>query len=195
VNTAVLAPILVTPPAQRIVSLADAKVHVRAQGNEEDALIEGMIATAEAHLDGWEGELGRALVTQTWREDFAGLSRSMRLRLFPVASITSVIATSSSGDDITIDAANYRLLKDTLGFYIQIRDLWAPPPIATDRPDAVRITYVAGQPVAEVPPPIKTAALLIVGDLWRNRGASVPAGIVANRWVEKSLANYRRWNV
>lgn len=62
-----MTPVLVTPPASKPVTLADAKEHLRVDHDDEDAVIAALLDTAVAHLDGWSGVLGRAIMPQTWR--------------------------------------------------------------------------------------------------------------------------------
>lgn len=62
-------PIRTVPPAETPVSLADAKVHLRVDHGDDDTYIGAIVAAATEHLDGWNGILGRCLVTQTWTLD------------------------------------------------------------------------------------------------------------------------------
>lgn len=76
-----LAPVRVTPPAEPPVSLEEAKAHLRVDFGDDDLYVAGLIEAATAHLDGWSGILGRALVTQTWRQDLCGFPRDGVIRL------------------------------------------------------------------------------------------------------------------
>lgn len=62
-----MTPVLVTPPASKPVTLADAKDHLRVDHDDEDAVIAALLDAAVSHLDGWTGVLGRAIMPQTWR--------------------------------------------------------------------------------------------------------------------------------
>ena len=59
-----LAPVLITPPAGELVSVADAKLHCRVDYAEDDLLISGLISAAIGHLDAWGGVLGRCIMPQ-----------------------------------------------------------------------------------------------------------------------------------
>ncbi|OLS51863.1 head-tail connector protein [Rhodovulum sulfidophilum] len=65
-------PVLVTPPSAPVVSLEDAKMHLRIDHADQDAMIEGLVLAATAHLDGWRGVLGRAIMPQVWQETHVG---------------------------------------------------------------------------------------------------------------------------
>jgi hypothetical protein len=55
---------LIAGPGEEPVSLAEAKLFARVDGNDEDSLVGALVAAARLHV---ESLTGRALVTQTWR--------------------------------------------------------------------------------------------------------------------------------
>ena len=65
-----LKPVLVSPPSVLPVTLSDMKNHSRVEAGDEDDTIEAYLTAATAHLDGYSGILGRALISQQWRQDF-----------------------------------------------------------------------------------------------------------------------------
>ncbi len=189
------APVLVTPPGTRLISVADAKAHCRVDHSDDDTFFTALCVAAEAHLDGWTGILGRALVTQTWRQDYAGFEPVLRQPLWPVASITSITYKDAAGTAQTVSAADYQLLADDIGAFVVLKPglSW---PSAGNHHAPVSITYVAGQALADVPQPIKSAALLFVGDLYKHR-ETVTVGATSSRidmsaTVNALLAPYRR---
>jgi uncharacterized phiE125 gp8 family phage protein len=164
-------PVLVTPPSNPPVTADEARSRLRIDSSAENSLIEALITAATAHLDGWTGILGRCVVSQTWRQDFDSFSgcRRLRLPLFPVISITSVMYDDVNDAEQTISASNYSLLSDALGSYVRFKDAFAIPSVHDD-PPAVRVTYVAGHAAdsAEMAV-IKHAILLMVGHWFENR--------------------------
>lgn len=193
------APVLVTPPAATPVSLAEAKAHLRIDGNDEDVLVTALIAAAVAHLDGWSGILGRALVTQTWQQDLDQFPRDrIALPLAPVQSITSVGYRDTDGEEQTLDSPAY-VLTMRAGTTAVERTDGAEWPSTARRPDAVRVTFVAGYGnAAAVPADIKSAILLMVGDLYAHRETALVGNVAAvpmSITVEALLAPYRRIGV
>jgi uncharacterized phiE125 gp8 family phage protein len=188
------APRLETPPAAMPVSLADAKQHLRVLHSEDDLLITGLIAAATSHLDGWTGILGRALVTQTWSQGFAAFAPRLDLPVGPVASVVSLRYVNAAGALETAPAALYDLLEDARGAYILLKSGEAWPEANPRAAQPVVATYVAGQPAADVPPAIRAALLLMVGDLYANREstASAAAAIPMSTTVAALLAPWRR---
>lgn len=165
-----LVPVRTVAPAADVVSLAEAKAHLRVEHTAEDTLITAMVAAATQHLDGWSGVLGRCLVTQTWRQAYSGFPAGSTLRL-PLPDVQSVTLsyTDPAGAPQTVSAADYHLVNDVCGGAVVLAS-GASWPSAADRPDAVSATFVAGYGnAAAVPAPIKAAILLHVGTLYENR--------------------------
>ena len=190
-------PVLVTPPAIAPVTVAEFKAQSRVDVSDDDAIIARLISAATAHLDGWTGILGRALVEQTWRQDFDAFCRDMRLPLFPVISIASVAYDDASGAAQTIAGTNYRLVNDEGGAILRLNDEFAFPAVFDEAP-AIRVTYVAGYPttagVSTVPESIKHAILLLAAHWYEHREAVVAGGApaVLSMAVDALLAPYRQ---
>lgn len=187
-------PILVTPPAQRIVSLAEAKAHCRVDHAEDDGLLSAAILAAEAHLDGWAGVLGRCLVSQEWRQLWRGFPAGPLLPLpFPNVTTAAVTYVDPAGAEQTLSASAYHLITTPQAAALELADGLSWPDVAA-RPDAVRVTFTAGYDAdpARVPAPIRSAALLIVGDLHRTREGQVSDRMKDNPAVMMLLTPYRR---
>jgi uncharacterized phiE125 gp8 family phage protein len=191
-----LAPVRTVAPTENPVTLTEAKAHLRVDHADEDTLITALIAAATDHLDGYTGILGRALVTQTWRQDFEGFAPKLRLALRPVASVTSVTYFDGDNTSQTLSASIYGLFEDGAGPYIALDpdQTW---PGSYRRVDGVSVTYVAGQAVAAVPQAIKHAILLTVGHWYANREAVSVGSTVAALplGVDALIAPYRRVGV
>jgi uncharacterized phiE125 gp8 family phage protein len=189
-----LDPVRVVAPVGEIITLAEAKTHLRVDGTtHEDGLIFGLIDSAVASLDGWGGTLRRALLPQTWAESFRyfdGLR--IALRLAPVSSVVSITYFDPDGVSRTLDASAYRLQRVNGEAYVEL-DSSSSWPSVDSRDDAATITYACGYASgAAVPAPIKSAILLMVGDLYANREAAGPQQLYTHRAVESLLAPYRR---
>ena len=189
---------LVTPPAETPVSLAEAKAHLRVTSTAEDALVAALVAAATQHIEGRQGVLGRALVTQTWDARFDGFPRGLagriELPLPPLQSVTSVKYVNGAGDEITIDASTYVVdAQHPIGRIRPAYNMFWPAP----RPEegSVRVRFVAGYgAAAAVPVPLKQAILLLVGHWYAHREAVGTPGAPMALAVEALLAPYRQWS-
>ncbi len=192
-------PVLVTPPATTPVTLQELKQHLRlVAGAEtyttEDGPLQIYLDAAVAHLDGYTGILGRCLVTQTWRQDFDGWGRTLRLPLL-AAGVSSVKYRDSAGQLSTVSADNYSLKADNVGSYVRLDNDFAYPGDLAQT-NGVLVEFTAGYGVAvDVPAALKAAVLLLAGDMWRNRAATMESGMVENPAVAALIAPYRRVGV
>jgi uncharacterized phiE125 gp8 family phage protein len=198
-----LPPERVTAPAVTPVTLAEAKLHLRVDDDDTalDDEITRAIEAATGHLDGRTGILGRALVTQKWRQfsSFWPASRVFDLALAPVASIEQVALRLADGTEIVLDPSGYRLLSgNTAQPKLLLPVATALPALAQD-PDAIAIDYVAGYgDAAAVPSELKSAILLMVGDLYRYRGTATLGQAMAipmTPTVDRLITPFRRFLV
>jgi uncharacterized phiE125 gp8 family phage protein len=158
-------PVLTVAPTADIVSLAEAKDHLRVESPDEDTLIAGYIAVAVDHLNGWSGVLGRCVITQTWRQDFDGFPCEIRL---PFPDVQAATVAYSDCANVSQAFTGFHLVTDALGSKLILASgqSW---PATYDRPDAVQVRMVAGY--AATPLALKAAILLHVGHLYANREA------------------------
>ena len=162
-------PIRTVAPAQLPVSLVEAKAHLRVLGDEEDTLIGALIAAAVSKIDGWTGTLGRCLITQTWRQDFADFPGNRVCLPFPDVQSVVVNYSDSAGVSQVFAGSNFTLMQDAMGSVLVLNANASWPSVA-DKPNAVQISMVCGYGAAtDVPAAIKMAILLDVGTLFENR--------------------------
>ena len=156
---------LVTPAATYPVSLADMKEHLRVDGTDEDTLISAYIAACASSI-GSNGELGLALVTETWDEAFQTPSKDVYLTVLPALAITSVKYYDTDNVEQTALLSDFTLYKSDRWAFVR-SDNW---PQTFDRPDAITIRYTAGYGAAsDVPLEIGQAMKLIVAHWYQNR--------------------------
>lgn len=191
-----LAPVRTVAPTDAPVSLDEMKLHLHVDGTDEDDLIQAYIDAATAHLDGYAGITGRALVTQTWRQDFGGFGPCLRLPVGPVASVSEVTYFDASNVQQTLADTVYTRLTDALGSYLALKSgqNW---PSTYARQDAVSATFVAGEAPDQVPAPLKVAIMLIAANWYENR-ETVTVGNIATEipfGAAALIAPYRRVGV
>ncbi|EJL21899.1 head-tail connector protein [Novosphingobium sp. AP12] len=178
---------VVTPP-EPVVSLDEAKAHLRVRHGAEDDLIKAYVAAATGHIDGPEGWLGRAIGMQTLevREDV--FRDCMRLPFPPIVDIVSVKHLDAAAAEVTILPSEYEVRGLLIGSAFGKR--W---PSVLAQPESVRIQYRAGYDT--LPPAIRAAILLMTGDLYANRETTAAgtstASIPMSTTVENLLQPFR----
>lgn len=189
--------ILASPPEVTPVTLEDAKRRVRRIEDDDNDEIEMLIAAVVSHLEGVDGILGRALITQDWTDTFDGFPRSDRLdlRLAPVQSIVSIEYIDANGAEATLSPSKFKLHSDASGCFVRLSSK-AAWPATDDRDDAVKVTYRAGygDAPADVPAAIRLAILDLVAHRFGNRGAILVglSAVEIPRSVAADLAPYKR---
>ena len=169
---------LITPPAGEPVSLAEAKLHLRVDFDDDDSLIQVLISAARQAA---ETLTNRQLVTARWR---------MVLDSFPGPSLMGVPA----GQTFTLPGHAVLLPKSPVQSVVEIRYLdmagaWQVMPAANYTVDCAcepaRITPVFGQiwPIA-LP---QIGAVSVIFDAGYGDASTVPEGI--KTWIKLRLGS------
>jgi len=187
---------IITQPASEPVTLAEAKLHLRVDTNDEDTLISAFITAAREVC---EHRTGRSLMTQTREvvlDDFPEYD-SIELQFPPVQSITSVKYISQLGVEVTLNATQYALDNES-----DFTGHWVTPasgvsfPLTDDVANAVRVRYVAGYAdAASVPSGIKSWILLAVGHLYERCNTGGEVNDIPSAFFSSLLDPYRIWSV
>lgn len=179
---------VVTAPAP-VVTLEEAKRHLRVDGGDEDALIEAFVAAATGHIDGPDGWLGRAIGVQILEARFDGsCGDTVRLPFPPFIELVSVSYHDAGGVEQMADLADFEVFGSDLA---PAASAWAWAS-GSARRDGIRIRYRAGYEM--LPPAVRAAILLMTGDLYRNRetaGTGTMSAVPMSTTVENLLAPFR----
>lgn len=181
-----MTPTLLVPPAVALVTLQEAKSHLRVSAPDDDALITGLIGAAMQYLDGWGGILGRCIMAQTWKVTLAGFF-DQRLP-FPDVRAVTVKYLDAALVTQTLSASAYRFGTDSGGGYL-IFDSAAVLPATADREDAIWAEAEFGFADGANVGGLRAAALMLIADWYEGReGAgglppAVASLIAPFRWV------------
>lgn len=167
-----------------------------------ETLISAYREAAVAHLDGASGILGRALISQTWElrlydfpicpDPIHGDYR-VSIPLPPLQSVSSITYIDTDGVTQTLATGKYTTVAGGSQKAAVVPAYGESWPSTRDMPDAVTITFVAGygDTESDVPASIKSAILLMVGDLYDHRESqSVGYEVHENPAVNALLAPY-----
>lgn len=158
-----MTPILLQPPAEEPVALAEARAFVRLDDTAEDGLLAALVTSARVTV---EAVSGLALVSQTWRfvlEAWPGAG-VLRLPMAPVDSVLSVRGRDMAGAELAVPegvvSPAATVERDALYF-----DRLAAPPRAVEVD--VRLGFGGAD---DVPGPLRQAIRLLVAHWFENRG-------------------------
>lgn len=184
---------LVVNPGIEPISLDEAKLHLRVDSADEDALITTLIKAARQQA---EHELGRALITQTWELRLDAFpSSEIRLAMPTVRSIESIKYLDAMGAEQTVPSADYALDAATTPGWVLLAS-GASWPSTYDGANAVRVRFTAGYGTAgtDVPANVIAWMLLQIGALYKQREAFAVGQTVAelpSRFTAALLASER----
>ena len=198
---------LVTSPAEEPVSLADAKLHLRVDFTDDDALITALISAARQAA---EMLTGRQIVTARWKlvldsfpgpslmgvpagEPFSLPGHAILLPKSPVASVLSIQYLDMSGAWQTMPATDYTV--DAACEPARITPVFGKIwPITLPQIAAVAVTFDAGYgSPASVPEGIKAWVKLRIDSLYNHRGetAVVTGRLEPMPYVDRLLDPFR----
>lgn len=167
-----MALLMTSGPAVEPISLAEAKAHLRVDGDADDPLITSLITTSRLQI---ETALSIALIAQTWSYfvDALPASGTIALPLRPVLSLDSVRLNQDDGGITTIPPATFTLDGLSNPPRVLQRQSWSAsvPPRKTN---AIEFSMTAGfsSAAASVPAPIRQALLQLVAHWYEHRDPS-----------------------
>ena len=158
----------VTPPTVEPITLDEAKLHLRVEGDDEKALIETLIAAARRQAESY---MGRALISQVWDMDMDRFPRGeIEVPRPPLRAVESIAYLDPQGATQTIPIADYRVDSKREPGRVTPADgeAW-PATLAVTNAVTVRFAAGYGDAADDVPEDIRQAILLIVGRLYAHR--------------------------
>jgi len=176
--------VLLTPPVNEPLTLAEAKAFLRVEHGDDDAVIIALIAAARVHV---EAMTRRALLAQTWRFVLDAWPRDGRFapRIGPLRELVAVRLVDADGEARAIDGESFFV--DVGANVIAAPCFALPAPRSHGRARAgieldVRCGY--GADADDVPADLRQAVRLLLAHWYDHRvatadGALVPASVSA----------------
>jgi len=169
-----------TEPSEEPVSIPELRDACRIASKTHDGQLGAFLVAARKAIE--EGDLWRALITQTCVDRFDTFADAMELRWSPVQSITSIAYLDADAASQTLAATVYELGQvNGLGIVrLKYNQTW---PTVLSHADVITITSVAGygDDAEDVPQPIRQAIMLHA--LWQHterEGNNYPGDAIAN---------------
>lgn len=164
-----MALVMTAAPALEPISLAEAKAHLRIDGNDEDALFTSLIAAARMFV---ERTLSLALVTESWSLYLDGWPRSgtIVLPIQPVQAVTAVRVYDPDNSPTEVNGATYSVdvLSEPARLVLSAGAAQLSPARLLN---AFEVAFTAGygDEASDVPAPIRHALKLLVAHWFEHR--------------------------
>jgi uncharacterized phiE125 gp8 family phage protein len=172
---------------EQLLPLEDVKKHLSVEADDEDELIQQIVYAA---IEVIEDETGHRIGVRAVSEQFRGFE-AIRLRAWPLLSVTSIDYFDASGEPATLDASLVRLsAAKRPGRLVLKSGMW---PASSAAADAVGVTVQAGYEPDDVPHRLRQAALIMIADLYGQRESWTPGSatkVPVSLTVERLLAKF-----
>ncbi|SKA31035.1 head-tail connector protein [Consotaella salsifontis] len=171
-----------TPPATEPVTLDDVKRQVYVDHDDDNDLIERLIAAARDHVERYCGAMFASQTVTIKCDEFGDFSY---LPVAPVSSISSIEYDAIGGTAVTLPTSVYELRSDGIESRIVLKYGQQWPPIQPG--SRITVTAVVGHD--DVPPAVKHAMLLYIANAFENRENAADGGWTT---MDSLLCNFRR---
>lgn len=173
--------ILLTAPAVEPLSLAEAKAFLRIEHDDDDDVIDALIASARIHV---EAQTRRALIAQQWRLVLDAWPSDGRLavRPAPLQALDVARVYDGGGAAATLDLQNF--VVDTAGSQLAFAPWALAQPGRATAGIELDVTVGYGDAAGDVPEPLRHAVRLLTAHWYENRGiagsgSTLPATVAA----------------
>jgi uncharacterized phiE125 gp8 family phage protein len=185
-----------TDPTAEPVSLSEAKLWMKVDGDDDDALISSLIIAARDYCQQYEG---RAYVEQEITAYADNYRRIFYLPVSPVLTVESVEYRDADEAWQTVSSDYYTLRNEFDPAYIEF-DLTGLSYTLSLYPNRIRVVFTAGyryddngEWAGSVPDRVKAAMCLLIGHWYEHRIASCEAQLKEIPMGVKSLLSERVW--
>lgn len=169
-------------PAAEPVTAAEAKLHLKVDFDDDDALITAMIEAGRIMAEAYTQ---RQLITATYTltaNDFPGGYGIINLPRTPLGAVSSISYEDTAGDTQTLSTDVYEAINSDTCAYVVLKPGQVWPSVQSDKYEAVTVTFTAGYGAAstDVPDAVRVGILQLIGDMYENREARVDGQLYQN---------------
>jgi uncharacterized phiE125 gp8 family phage protein len=178
---------ITTAPTSEPITLLEAKTQLRIESDltDDDVWLTTALTIVREQV---EALTNRSIMPQTMELALAKFEDVIELPRPPYTSLTSITYYDEDNASQTLSSALY-LVNDFVEPAQVVKESAQSYPAVYARPDAIRLTFVAGYAnAAAVPTSMKQAMLMLLTDLYDNRSATTFGGsTVVVRWTPAIL--------
>lgn len=164
---------LISTPITPIIKLNEVKTYLKVENNLEDDLILSLIDAAEDAANKYMLRYIRETKFEYFEQSSASIITLRRARFSSVDSVSILVGTS------WIETTDFEISSDS--------DIYGVVKLGTPH-SACRIEFTVGY--EEVPPALKTAILMIIANMYENRGDDAEFSVIP-QMAKQILNGYR----
>ena len=158
--------VIVTPPDDEPVSIAEVRSQRNITSTEYDPELQRLMAASRVYIENYTGV---SMITRTYDYFLDSFPKKIEIPSPPLQSVTTLKYTDTDGAQQTLDPSLYTVVTSSKPGYIvpAYNQDW---PDIRDVPNAVEIRFVSGYGADEtfVPDSLKHAMLLLIGTWHEN---------------------------
>ena len=147
-----------------VISLQEAKTHLKVLHAAEDELINSLILAATAWAEDYTN---RALISRSVKQNFGAFCCYMPLELVPVSEIERIEYYDEKNDTQVLSTDIYQLSDDKTDAQVLLKPKQVWPKISENNLYPITVYYKAG--AAAIDERYRAAIKLLVGYLYENR--------------------------
>lgn len=183
---------LYAPATLLPVTLAEAKIHLRVDVSDEDALITALIGAATQSA---EHIMGRAIMPQKWQL-MADSFHDIQLSMPTVTLVDSVKYVNTAGVLTTLDPSIYQVVTGSDYTASIVQSYGQAWPVIRSQPEAIQVIFSTGYAdAASVPELIKSWIKLCLGALYENRELESGKQTYSLGFADRLLDRYKVWSL
>lgn len=153
-----MALVITSAPADELLSVEEAKRHLRILSGDLDDEVASLIRAARDYCERWTQRTLRASVELTHKA-CEWWCKELRLPFPPLIAVSSITYYDADNASQTLDAENYEVELSTNGGGVLRWTSTATVPAIYDRTDAITVTFTAGYADANAVPPVVLQAM------------------------------------
>lgn len=169
---------LTTAPLSEPVTLAQAKLHLKVDGTDDDDLITALIKAARQIA---ERETKRALITQQWEMIMDSAPEEFEIPKPPLIRVLQIKTIDTDGVEAVVSTSRYNVdcSRDSPG-RVKLATGYVWPTHRDFASFIVTFDGGYGDKPENIPEPLRQGVLQVIGHLYDNRGSEeIPAGAKA----------------
>lgn len=182
----------VTPPPVTPITLAEAKANMIIEHSDDDTFITSLVAAASSWVASY---LNIDVVKTDYKQSIDCFPEIIELFRSPIQEVTSITYLDTDNVEQTLATSEYEVDLYNREIYEAYNVSW---PSTLSHRGAVRVNFSSGfytvgssDFTADIPQDIKSACLLIVGDLYEHRERQQDINLYENDTAKMLLDQYR----